>query len=154
MPDFSEIIPGLFIGDIYSVTGNYTTLEQDVLDILKIDIVISVLSEEEYEDHLLTHEEFESKIWWYRFVVEDDPTEKISDHFLTAHAIISQALKANKRVIVHCKAGMSRSPTLVIAYLMIENNWSYDYAFNYVKRHRQIISPNHGFISQLKMLEL
>ncbi len=152
MLDFSEIIPGLFIGDIYSVTGNYKTLEQDVLDILKIDIVISVLSEEEYEDHLLTHEEFDSKIWWYRFVVEDDPTEKISDHFLTVHTIISQALKANKRVIVHCKAGMSRSPTLVIAYLMIENGWHYEEALVYVKKKRLIIAPNDGFIRQLKML--
>ncbi len=152
MPDFSEIVPGLFIGDIYSITGNYKTLEQDVLDILKIDIVISVLSEEEYEDHLLTHEEFDSKIWWHRFVVEDDPTEKVSDHFLTVHAIISQALKGNKHVIVHCKAGMSRSPTFVIAYLMIENGWHYEETLAYIKKKRPIIAPNAGFVQQLKML--
>jgi protein-tyrosine phosphatase len=152
MPDFSEIVPGLFIGDIYSVTGNYTTLEQDVLDILKIDVVISVLSEEEYEDHLLTHEEFDSKIWWYRLVVDDDLNEKISEHFSRVHAIISEALKMNKVVMIHCKAGMSRSPTLVIAYLMIENGWDYEEAFAYVKKNRPIISPNSGFIKQLKML--
>jgi protein-tyrosine phosphatase len=52
--------------------------------------------------------------------------------------------------MVHCKAGMSRSAALVIAYLMIEHKWPYEDAFTYVKKKRHIIAPNEGFVRQLR----
>lgn len=149
MPDFSEIIDGLFIGDVYAAVGDYRTLEQDVLDILKIDVVISALTEEEYEDHMVNSSDFVGREWC-RLVIEDDDAENIIPNCYTAHAIISQALQKKKTVMVHCKAGMSRSAALVIAYLMIENKWQYEEAYLYVKNKRSIIAPNEGFAQQLK----
>jgi hypothetical protein len=151
MPDFSEIIEGLFIGDVYAAIGDYRTLEQDVLDILKIDVVISALTEDEYEDHMIRPTDFIGRIW-HRFIIEDDEDENITAYCNTAHAIISQALQKKKNVMVHCKAGMSRSAALVIAYLMIENRWQYEEAYLYVKNKRQIIEPNEGFVRQLRHL--
>jgi len=152
MPDFSGIKDGIFIGNAYSVIGNYATREADLLDALQISVVISALTEEEYEDYMISREDFPG-IAWHRFVIDDDQDEKISEHFFTVYKIISQALTDNKNVIVHCAAGMSRSPTLVIAYLMIENRWCYEEAFNFVKRRRPIAEPNIGFVKQLKALE-
>lgn len=151
MPDFSEIIDGLFIGDVYAAVGDYRTLEQDVLDILKIDVVISALTEDEYEDHLIRSTDFIGREWC-RLVIEDDEAENIILHCYTAHAIISQALQKKKTVMVHCKAGMSRSAALVIAYLMLENKWHYEEAYDYVKKRRPIIAPNAGFITHLKCI--
>ncbi len=152
MPDFSGIKEGIFIGNAYSVVGNYATKESDLLDVLHISVVISALTEEEYEDYMISAEDFPG-IVWHRFVIDDDEDEKISQHFFTVHEIISRALNENKKVIVHCAAGMSRSPSLVIAYLMIENRWCYEEAFDFVKRRRPIIEPNIGFVKQLKALE-
>lgn len=152
MPDFSGIKDGIFIGNAYSVIGNYATREDDLLDVLQISVVISALTEEEYEDYMISREDFPG-ITWHRFVIDDDQDEKISEHFFTVYKIISQALVDNKNIIVHCAAGMSRSPTLVIAYLMIENRWCYEEAFNFVKRRRPITEPNIGFVKQLKALE-
>jgi protein tyrosine/serine phosphatase len=152
MPDFSEIVEGLFIGDVYAVVGDYRTLEQDILDILKIDVVISALTEDEYEDHMIRSTDFIGRVW-HRFIIEDDDTETITGFCRTAHVIINRALQKNKKVMVHCKAGISRSATLVIAYLMIENTWQYEKAYEYVKKRRPIIVPNQGFITQLKHLE-
>ena len=151
MPDFSEIIDGLFIGDVYAAIGDYRTLEQDVLDILKIDVVISVLTEDEYEDHMIRPADFIGRAW-HRFIIEDDEDENITAYCHIVHVIISQALQKKKNVMVHCKAGISRSAALVIAYLMIEHKCQYEDAYLHVKNKRAIIAPNEGFVRQLQML--
>ncbi len=51
-------------------------------------------------------------------------------------------------------AGISRSVSFVIAYLMKENMWKYDEAYNFVKSKRKTISPNSGFIQQLMRYEV
>lgn len=152
MPDYSLIQNGIFIGNAYSVIGNFATKDPDILDDMNIKVVISALTEEEYEDYMIAKEDFPN-IDWHRLVIDDDEEERISEHFFKIHKVISKAITDNKNVIVHCAAGMSRSASLVIAYLMIENRWCYEETFNYVKKKRPIISPNIGFIKQLKSLE-
>ena len=50
MPDCSLIQQGIFIGNAYSVIGNYSTRESDFLEEMNIKVVISAITEEEYED--------------------------------------------------------------------------------------------------------
>jgi protein-tyrosine phosphatase len=56
-------------------------------------------------------------------------------------------------VLVHCAAGISRSATIVIAYLMKKYKIPMMAAFDYVKAHRSIINPNFHFIGQLMSYE-
>ncbi|KAH0956522.1 hypothetical protein HN011_002315 [Eciton burchellii] len=58
-----------------------------------------------------------------------------------------------ENILVHCNAGVSRSPAIVIAYLMIVIKMSYDEAYNKVKEARNCIRPNDGFIKQLRRIE-
>lgn len=152
MPDFSFITNYIFVGNVHSVAGNLTTKELDSLDDLNIKVIISALNEEEYEDYMITEADFPDIIW-HRFVIDDDKNQNISQYFSPVHAIISKAISENKNVIVHCAAGMSRSTSLVIAYLMIQNKWAYEEAYNFVKKRRPITEPNTGFVKQLKQLE-
>lgn len=48
-------------------------------------------------------------------------------------------------VLVHCAAGVSRSASIVIAYLMRNNGMNYTEAYALVKNKRFVICPNHGF---------
>lgn len=152
MPSFDLIQNSIFIGNVHSVVGNYATQDSDVLDILEIKTVISALSEEEYADYELSKEKLPD-IEWHRLVIDDDVEERISTYFFDAHKIIRDSVADGKNVMVHCAAGISRSATLVIAYLMIENGWTMREAYNYVKRKRTIIEPNIGFMKQLQGLE-
>jgi protein-tyrosine phosphatase len=52
--------------------------------------------------------------------------------------------------MVHCLAGVSRSVSLVLAFLIKHQGFSYNQAFDFVKSRRKIIHPNDGFIQQLK----
>ena len=53
-------------------------------------------------------------------------------------------------VLVHCAAGVSRSASAVIGYLMKYEKMSFDDAYKHVKSLRSCINPNSGFVDQLK----
>lgn len=57
------------------------------------------------------------------------------------------------RVLVHCQAGISRSATICLAYLIQSHRVRLDEAFDFVKQRRGVISPNFGFMGQLLQLE-
>ena len=59
----------------------------------------------------------------------------------------------NKSVLVHCHRGVSRSATVVIAYMMKCKNVGMIEAFNLVKLQRPVIDPNFGFLIQLQSFE-
>ena len=57
------------------------------------------------------------------------------------------------KVFVHCAAGMSRSATIVVAYLMWKRKLSLNEAIKFVKNKRPVISPNLNFMRQLEIFE-
>jgi len=56
-------------------------------------------------------------------------------------------------VLVHCAAGISRSVSLVLAYLVMHEDMSLNEAYQLVKSRRTIIRPNNGFWTQLISFE-
>uniref|UniRef100_A0A8B9T544 Protein phosphatase Slingshot homolog 1 n=1 Tax=Anas platyrhynchos TaxID=8839 RepID=A0A8B9T544_ANAPL len=70
-------------------------------------------------------------------------------HNIRAYHFINKAKKNHSKCLVHCKMGVSRSASTVIAYAMKEFGWSLEKAYNYVKQKRSIARPNAGFMRQL-----
>ena len=62
---------------------------------------------------------------------------------------MKEALSSGGKVLVHCYAGVSRSATIVIAYLILEHNLGCLEATALVKRQRPEVFPNAGFQRQL-----
>jgi protein-tyrosine phosphatase len=62
-------------------------------------------------------------------------------------------IKDGGRVFIHCKMGVSRSASIVIAYLMKERGMSYNEALSFVATKRACVVPNRGFEAQLRKLE-
>lgn len=57
------------------------------------------------------------------------------------------------RVLVHCRAGVSRSVTICLAYLMFTAKIRLEAAFEHVRSKRSMISPSLNFMRQLEQFE-
>lgn len=75
--------------------------------------------------------------------IDDQPTEDLYKYFDEIYDFMEQSRKKTN-ILVHCFAGVSRSATGVIMYLMKKNDWSYYKAYSHCKKNRSIISPNKG----------
>ena len=84
----------------------------------------------------------------YRFDTEDNPNFNIKEYYDLIYNII---IKSNN-VLVHCDAGVSRTGSIIIYYLMTKYNISYDEALEYALSKRPSISPNNGFELGLRLL--
>lgn len=65
---------------------------------------------------------------------------------------IRKAVECKENILVHCNAGVSRTSTVAIAYLMQFKDMSFEAAYNLVKEKRPAIQPNAGFSKQLRAL--
>jgi protein-tyrosine phosphatase len=79
----------------------------------------------------------------------DNDKERLAPHIDKAIEFINDSLEKNYRVLVHCAAGISRSASIVIAYLMFTCRKTFIDAYNEVKMKRPIINPNFAFSCQL-----
>ena len=84
-----------------------------------------------------------------QIAVEDSHEVDMIKHLPEAFCFIEEAKNRGEKVLVHCHAGMSRSVTVIIAYLMKFYHYSLDNAFDFVKSRKQNISPNFSFMGQL-----
>uniref|UniRef100_A0A672J4Y9 protein-serine/threonine phosphatase n=1 Tax=Salarias fasciatus TaxID=181472 RepID=A0A672J4Y9_SALFA len=82
-------------------------------------------------------------------VYDVEATDLLS-HWPDTYNFINTARKSGQGVLVHCKMGVSRSASTVIAYAMKQQRWTLDVALAFVRDRRAIIKPNEGFMKQLQ----
>uniref|UniRef100_A0ABM5F1M0 protein-serine/threonine phosphatase n=1 Tax=Pogona vitticeps TaxID=103695 RepID=A0ABM5F1M0_9SAUR len=87
---------------------------------------------------------------YHNIRVYDEETTDLLAHWNETYHFINKAKRNRSKCLVHCKMGVSRSASTVIAYAMKEFGWSLEKAYNYVKQKRSIARPNAGFMRQLQ----
>uniref|UniRef100_A0A8D1TVU0 Dual specificity phosphatase 2 n=1 Tax=Sus scrofa TaxID=9823 RepID=A0A8D1TVU0_PIG len=96
---------------------------------------------------------FEGLLRYKSIPVEDNQMVEISAWFQEAIGFIDSVKNSGGRVLVHCQAGISRSATICLAYLIQNRRVRLDEAFDFVKQRRGVISPNFSFMGQLLQFE-
>ncbi|KAJ7599078.1 hypothetical protein C8J56DRAFT_915807 [Mycena floridula] len=131
-----EIIPGLWIGDLPSA-----------LDVksLKDNKIFSILSA--MRGKITVHETFIR----HQILLDDTAEADILAHFLPSITFIQSELDKGRGVLVHCQAGMSRSATIVAAYLMYSQKLDPEGALALIRKSRPNVDPNAGFLVQLEI---
>lgn len=85
--------------------------------------------------------------------IADNSEAILTKFFDEAHQFIDEARRKKCNILVHCLAGISRSPTIAISYLMRCNSLRLQDAYNFVKQCRPQIDPNLSFMGQLMVYE-
>ncbi|XP_023939014.2 uncharacterized protein LOC112046561 [Bicyclus anynana] len=135
---YSEILPGLYLSNAKAAG------DRDVLKQLKITHILTV------ETRRLPKSTFTDNDISYLFIrAHDLPSTNLLSYFPMANSFIAEG-RQKGNVLVHCHFGVSRSATMVIAYVMEKYKMTYDRAFHFVRQKRKFINPNPGFVAQLK----
>ncbi|CAI9744424.1 specificity phosphatase 10-like [Octopus vulgaris] len=138
--EVSRILPFLYLGNERDA-GNLQILKE-----LDITYILNVTS------HVRPH--FESQGIHYKTIpVTDSGHQNLRKYFDDAIEYIDEAKRNGAKILIHCQAGVSRSATVTIAYLLKHSTLSMTDAYRYVKQKRAIISPNFNFMGQLMEFE-
>lgn len=131
IPIIDEIIDGLFLGDIVAAKNTRLLKEKN------IEVVINLTEES-------------NGLEQYHFPIKDNRNENIADLFEKTNRIIKES--KGKNVLVHCQNAVSRSVTIVLAYLT--TMMTLKEGFYLVKGDRKTYTrPNIGFAKQLMKYE-
>ena len=135
--DMDQITDKIYLGNFGAAKNIYNLKNEGITKILSV--MDKYAPEYKREDNLL------QKI----IKVADSPYENIIKYFRDCIAFI----EGNNKILIHCMGGCSRSPSIVIAYIMWKYQLSFNESFNFVNEKRPFIFPNAGFIKQLKFFE-
>lgn len=131
----TQIVPRLWLGDINP------TYSREALR--PFTHVMSLL-----DDHHLTTAMLDAGVIRVSFPVRDHQNQKLPLNETTLWLQTALATP-HSNVLVHCLAGISRSPTVVAAYLTVATECTAAEAIAHIKSLRPIIDPNPGFMRQL-----
>jgi protein-tyrosine phosphatase len=137
IPDYNKITDRIYLGNIAGANNNNFLTETNIGYIVN-------LSNQWYPK--------KSNIKYLDIPIPDSPNTNIKFYFPEIINFFNTALKTDKNIYIHCRAGVSRSTTGLLAFLMSKGLNMKD-AVNYVYSKRTIIKPNDGFWIQLMMYE-
>ncbi|XP_056132454.1 dual specificity protein phosphatase 16 [Lampris incognitus] len=132
----TRILPHLYLGCQRDVLNKELMQQNDIAYVLNAS-------------NTCPKPDFISESHFLRVPVNDSFCEKILPWLDKSVEFIEKAKASNARVLVHCLAGISRSATIAIAYIMKRMDMSLDEAYRFVKEKRPTISPNFNFLGQL-----
>lgn len=132
----NEIVPGLYLGNVDNAYNDCH------LKALGVTHILNTAAQAECPH--------EGKFTYLKLSLLDTDEEDLFPHFEEAIKFIDQAREQGK-VLVHCMSGMSRSASLVIAWLIRKNGLGFTKALDLVQEKRSIVQPNEGFCAQLEL---
>ncbi|CAH0405679.1 unnamed protein product [Chilo suppressalis] len=135
-----EVDDKLFLGNLACARDYKTLKELHITHILTLDLVPLPRS-------ILDHTDLTFKY----IKLADVPKEDLICHLPEAIEFIKSSVAAQNNTLVHCYFGVSRSASVVIAYMMERHGASYEDALDMVKQKRRFVCPNAGFVAQLKL---
>lgn len=136
----SEVLPGTLFISSYQVASSLEALRRH-----QITHIVNAAAD-------VCDNCFPEHFSYMTYYLKDANYEDISVLFYRTLEWIQAAIDSGGRVLVHCREGVSRSATMIVAYLMWRFNLSFDAAHERLRKARPICNPNTGFTCQLLQL--
>ncbi|KAK0640624.1 dual specificity phosphatase [Cercophora newfieldiana] len=143
----SRIVPNLYLGNVVA-SYHIPTLQKH-----GISAVVSVIEDHNPRWELQEYRELIPTENQLIIPAGDTETQDLLVHLQQICDFIDAQHDAGRQVLVHCIAGVSRSPTVVVAYLMRKWGKGLDKTLKYVKGKRSEVRPSQSFMEQLRVWE-
>jgi len=131
----NHIRDGVFLGNLGAAA------DKDLLRRNNIAVILQILD--------VDWVPFPSEFQYHQVKIDDATDVDIYRHFPSCCQVLDEALANRQNILVHCHMGQSRSPTVVIAWLMRRYRMTEAEAMALAVRSRPCVRPNVGFIQQL-----
>ncbi|XP_078464483.1 dual specificity protein phosphatase 10-like [Lampetra planeri] len=139
--DASRLLPYLFVG------GERAARDLPTLRRLNVGLVLNVTA------HVPHYHAGAGGIAYRRLPASDTHGQDLRQYFRPAFLLIEEARRCGCSVLLHCQAGVSRSPTVAIAYVMRLRGLGASDAYAFVRARRAAVAPNLSFMGQLLLYE-
>lgn len=136
----TQVTPFLFLGNMTDAADPNTLTRLGIDHVLNVTAVTPTYQQS-------------PNINYKQLLAADNGSQNIKQYFDEAFTFIDAAKDCKGSVLIHCQAGVSRSPTIAIAYLIKYFSMSMVDAYKFIKCRRSIISPNLNFMGQLLEFE-
>jgi dual specificity phosphatase 12 len=133
--------PGVYLSD-WS-----TAVDEAALQNKRIRTIICLNERQKNREDLLMYER--NQIVYSHYTLNDVPQAPIHLLFDKCYREIEEGLQRGN-VLVHCTAGISRSSTIVLMWMMRRYGMSYREALEAARQSRPIVNPNPGFAAHLQ----
>lgn len=137
IPDYNKITDRIYLGNIAGAQNNKFLKENNIGYIINLSNLWYPKSKE---------------INYLDIPIHDTPNSNIKYYFPEIIGFFNKGLRSDQNIYIHCRAGISRSTSGLLAFLMSKGLTMKD-AVNYVYSRRNIIQPNPGFWIQLMIYE-
>ncbi|XP_037699250.1 dual specificity protein phosphatase 22 isoform X2 [Choloepus didactylus] len=134
----NKILPGLYIGNFKDARDAEQLSKNKVTHILSVHDSARPLLE---------------GVKYLCIPAADSPSQNLTRHFKESIKFIHECRLQGEGCLVHCLAGVSRSVTLVTAYIMTVTDFGWEDALHTVRAGRSCANPNVGFQRQLQEFE-
>ncbi|XP_018564559.1 dual specificity protein phosphatase 22-like [Anoplophora glabripennis] len=134
----NKVLPGLYVGNYRDSKDSSQLAKYNITHILAIhDTARRVHSDKHY----------------LCVMASDTPDQNLTQYFSLCNDFIHAARLRDGNVLIHCLAGMSRSVTVAVAYIMSVTTLTWKEALKVVRAGRAVANPNLGFQKQLEEFE-
>ncbi|XP_058493638.1 dual specificity protein phosphatase 22-B [Solea solea] len=134
----NKVLPDLYLGNFKDARDREQLARNNITHILSIhDSAAPILQEMTY----------------LCISAADLPTQNLTQHFKQSIMFMHESRLKGEGCLVHCLAGVSRSVTLVVAYIMTVTGLGWQEALAAVRVARPCAGPNLGFQRQLQEFE-
>ncbi|XP_068426921.1 dual specificity protein phosphatase 22-B [Clinocottus analis] len=134
----NKVLPDLYLGNFRDARDREQLARNNITHILSIhDSAAPILQEMTY----------------LCISAADLPTQNLTQHFKQSIIFMHESRLKGEGCLVHCLAGVSRSVTLVVAYIMTVTGLGWQEALAAVRVARPCAGPNLGFQRQLQEFE-
>lgn len=130
-----EVIPNLYLGHVINASNYYQLKDFGISSIINVTLEHSNYFEEHFD--------------YYNIEIRDEIDASFDSNFKKCLEYMKEQIDNNKKVIVHCNQGRSRSVAVIIGYLMKYHKYNFDDAYNMLKGKKEEININENFKTQL-----